>query len=218
MATAPPPAAEPTLPSYGFLGSTWAFTAVPLGRTIIKISRSLAANVEFLEPPVALGFAMYFIGGWHHLLWGYFLATTLLWHGTFTINSLSHMFGSRRYGTTDDSKNNPILALVTMGEGWHNNHHYYPRSVRQGFFWWEYDFTYYILKGLEAVGVVWDLHVPSAKVIAGEHAIKGVRKPAAAHALGEAPARPAPEGDLQGMAARALATLDPARPVVQDAE
>ena len=72
--------------------------------------------------------------------------------------------------TTDDSKNNPILALVTMGEGWHNNHHYYPRSARQGFFWWELDLSYYILKGLEAVGLVWDLHVPSAKVIAGEHA------------------------------------------------
>jgi len=128
-------------------------------------------------PGVALAVGLFLIGGPWALVWGFFVSTTLLWHGTFTINSLSHMFGKRRYPTTDDSKNNPILAIVTMGEGWHNNHHYYPRSARQGFFWWEVDASFYILKALEAVGLVWDLHVPTAKVRAGGHAIKGVTKP-----------------------------------------
>jgi stearoyl-CoA desaturase (delta-9 desaturase) len=91
-------------------------------------------------------------------VWGFFVSTTLLWHGTFTINSLSHIWGRRRYTTTDDSKNNPVLAIVTMGEGWHNNHHHYQVSARQGFFWWEIDLTYYVLRGLAAVGLIWDLH------------------------------------------------------------
>ena len=137
-------------------------------------------NTWHVVPAVALAVALYVIGGPVALVYGFFVSTTLLWHGTFTINSLSHMFVKRRYTTTDDSKNNPILAIVTMGEGWHNNHHYYPRSARQGFFWWEIDMSFYVLKGLEAVGLVWDLNVPSEKVIAGGHAIKGVKKPASA--------------------------------------
>ncbi len=122
-------------------------------------------NTWHFVPGVALAVALYFIGGMHALVWGFFVSTTLCWHGTFTINSLSHWWGRRRYATTDDSKNNPVLAIVTMGEGWHNNHHHYPRSVRQGFYWWELDMTYYILRGLAAVGLVWDLHLPSTKVM-----------------------------------------------------
>ena len=86
------------------------------------------------------------LGGWWGFVWGFFVSTVLLWHGTFTINSLSHVFGRRRYATTDDSKNNLVLALITMGEGWHNNHHHYQRSTSQGFFWWEIDVTYYVLR------------------------------------------------------------------------
>ncbi len=114
--------------------------------------------------PTALGFGLFFAGGWWALVWGLFVSTTLLWHGTFTINSLTHVWGSVRYETTDNSKNNLLLALITMGEGWHNNHHYYQRSVRQGFFWWEIDLTYYVLRALEVVGLVWDLHKPSREV------------------------------------------------------
>jgi Fatty-acid desaturase len=88
---------------------------------------------------------------------GFFLSTVILYHGTFSINSIMHKFGKPRYATGDESKNNLILALVTMGEGWHNNHHYYEVASRQGFFWWEIDVTYYILKGLSAVGLIWDL-------------------------------------------------------------
>ncbi len=114
--------------------------------------------------PWSLGIASYLIAGWPGLLIGFFLSTVLLWHGTFTVNSLNHVFGRRRYATTDTSRNSAILALWTMGEGWHNNHHYYAASARQGFFWWELDVSYYILKMLSWVGVVRDLKVPPARV------------------------------------------------------
>ncbi|MDB4944230.1 MAG: Fatty acid desaturase [Labilithrix sp.] len=158
-------------------------------------------NTWHVVPAVALAVALYFLGGPVALVYGFFVSTTLLWHGTFTINSLSHIFGKRRYETTDESKNNPILAIVTMGEGWHNNHHYYPRSVRQGFFWWEIDMTYYVLKGLEAVGLVWDLHVPSEKVLAGEHSLKGVRSQATLADGGDAPELASPALAATGLAA-----------------
>jgi stearoyl-CoA desaturase (delta-9 desaturase) len=105
------------------------------------------------------------IGSWWALVWGLLVSTTLLWHGTFTINSLAHMIGRRRYRTTDNSKNSLVLALITMGEGWHNNHHYYQRATNQGFFWWEVDATYYVLRLLAVFGIVWDLHSPPAHVL-----------------------------------------------------
>jgi len=125
-------------------------------------------NRYHLVPGIALAAGCLLVGGWPALIWGFFVSTTVLWHGVFSINSLSHVWGTRRYVTTDGSRNNPLLAILTLGEGWHNNHHHYPRSVRQGFLWWEYDFTYYVLRALAAVGIVWDLHVPSAAVVAGE--------------------------------------------------
>lgn len=116
-------------------------------------------------PPATLAVALFAIGGAFALVWGFFVSTSLLWHGTFTINSLSHMFGSRRYATPDNSRNNALLAAITLGEGWHNNHHHYQRSVRQGFFWWEVDPTYYGLRGMAALGLVWDLHAPPLHVL-----------------------------------------------------
>ncbi len=106
---------------------------------------------------VAWGFALYFLGGWTAVVWGHFVPLVLTWHVTFTINSLAHVWGSRRYATTDDSRNNALLALLTFGEGWHNNHHHYQRSARQGFYWWEIDITYYVLKLLEVVRIVRDV-------------------------------------------------------------
>ena len=91
------------------------------------------------------------------LIWGFFVSTVLLGHSTFTINSLSHLFGKRRYVTGDDSRNNWFLALLTFGEGWHNNHHHYPTATRQGFYWWEIDITYYGLFLLSKLGLIWDL-------------------------------------------------------------
>jgi len=98
------------------------------------------------------------------LLWGFFVSTVLLFHGTATINSLTHLFGSVRYETNDQSRNNFLLALITLGEGWHNNHHRYPGSTRQGFYWWEIDCTYYFLVVLSWLGIVWDLHPVPAQV------------------------------------------------------
>jgi stearoyl-CoA desaturase (delta-9 desaturase) len=137
-------------------------------KDLAKYPELVWLNRYWLVPPTVLALATYFIGGTSALLIGFFLSTVLLWHGTFTINSLSHMLGNQRYESNDDSRNNWFLAILTMGEGWHNNHHYYQRSVRQGFHWWQIDMTYYVLRALAAVGIVWDLHVPSQKVIDGE--------------------------------------------------
>ncbi len=116
--------------------------------------------------PVAIYAAvLYATGGMWAFVWGFLVSTVLLWHGTFTINSLSHVFGSRRYKTTDDSKNNWVLALVTMGEGWHNNHHYYQSTANQGFYWWEIDLSFYIIKMMSWVGLVWDLRTPPQRVL-----------------------------------------------------
>ena len=110
------------------------------------------------------------VGGWSGFLVGFMLSTILVYHATFTINSLNHMIGRQRYLTGDDSRNNWFLALLSLGEGWHNNHHYYPATARNGFFWWEIDVTYYMLKGLERVGLVWDLRQPPKTILANEKA------------------------------------------------
>ena len=103
--------------------------------------------------------------GGQMLVWGFFISTTFLFHGTFTINSLSHVFGSARFQTGDDSKNNFWLALITMGEGWHNNHHHYQVATRQGFYWYELDATYYILKAMSWVGLVRELRPVPERVL-----------------------------------------------------
>jgi stearoyl-CoA desaturase (delta-9 desaturase) len=103
--------------------------------------------------------------GWQGLVWGFFISTVLLFHATFAINSFCHMFGRVRYQTTDTSRNSLVLALLTLGEGWHNNHHYYATSTRMGFFWWEVDLTYYLLRLLSLFGLVWDLKQPPQRVL-----------------------------------------------------
>jgi stearoyl-CoA desaturase (delta-9 desaturase) len=108
-------------------------------------------------PLGAFAVLTYVLGGWTGLIWGFCVGQVLCWHATYTINSLAHVWGARRYATSDDSRNNLVLALITMGEGWHNNHHHYQVAARQGFFWWEVDATYYVLRGLAAVGLIWDL-------------------------------------------------------------
>lgn len=116
-------------------------------------------------PPIILAVLTWLIGGWSGLIVGFFISTVLVFHCTFFINSLTHRFGNQRYLTGDDSRNHWLLALLTFGEGWHNNHHYYPASVRQGFFWWEIDLTYYILKLLERLHIIWDLKLPTAAIL-----------------------------------------------------
>lgn len=113
--------------------------------------------------PFLLGLVCFLIGGWSMVVVGFFLSTLVVFHVTWTINSLSHMIGSQRYDTGDTSKNNWFLALLTLGEGWHNNHHFFPSSTRQGFKWWEYDITYYILKILSWFRIVKNL-IPVPKI------------------------------------------------------
>ena len=115
--------------------------------------------------PWALGVTCFLIGGWSGLVVGFFLSTVLLWHSTFLVNSVAHVFGRRRYVTTDTSRNSLLIALLTAGEGWHNNHHRYQSSARQGFRWWQIDTTYYILWLLARVGVVRDLRPVPQRVI-----------------------------------------------------
>jgi len=123
--------------------------------------------------PWALGIACYLIGGWSGLVIGFFLSTVLLWHATFTVNSLAHVFGRRRYATEDTSRNSVLIAALTLGEGWHNNHHYYQASARQGFFWWEWDPSFYVLKTLSFVGIVKGLRTPPARVRAANRVSEG---------------------------------------------
>lgn len=119
-------------------------------------------------PAVLLAFACWLVAGLPGLTAGFCCSTVAVWHATFSINSLAHLTGRRRYVTGDDSRNNWWLAALTMGEGWHNNHHAYQASVRQGFRWWEYDMTYYALRVLSWLGLVWDLHLPPPAVVRGE--------------------------------------------------
>jgi len=122
-------------------------------------------------PPLVLMGLLWIVGGFFRIytpssgtsgvqmvVWGFCISTVALFHATATINSLDHMIGRRRYDTPDQSRNNWFLALVTLGEGWHNNHHYYPIAARNGFYWWEYDVTYYFLRLLNRLGIVWDLN------------------------------------------------------------
>ena len=103
---------------------------------------------------------------WQMLVWGFFISTTALFHGTSCINSMAHLMGRRRYKTEDDSRNSFILAMITLGEGWHNNHHRYMSATRNGFYWWEIDITYYVLKALSWTGLIWGLKAVPASVLA----------------------------------------------------
>ncbi len=116
------------------------------------------------------------VTGWQFLVWAFFISTTVLFHGTACINSLAHVFGRRRYETSDDSRNSFLLSMITLGEGWHNNHHQHQSAVRQGFFWWEMDITYYLLRMLSFTGLIWDLRpVPADAYDEGKGRISGAK-------------------------------------------
>lgn len=172
---------------HGFLWSHMGWFLTPRGfRTELERVPDLAKYPELrwldrydVAVPVLLALALYALGallqhvapqlhtsGGQLLVWGFFISTVVLFHATVTINSLAHRFGSRRFATRDDSRNNPWLALLTFGEGWHNNHHYFPGSARQGFRWWEIDLTWYGLKLMALLGLVHDLKPVPAWVLA----------------------------------------------------
>ncbi len=159
------------------VGPDYKETKLNLIKDFAKYPELIWLNKFHLIPPLTLLISVFFLGGYVNassagveitimsimshglssLIIGFFLSTVILLHGTFSINSLMHMFGKKRYESNDESKNHLLLALVTLGEGWHNNHHYYQSTVRQGFYWWEIDITYYILKFLSWFGIIWDL-------------------------------------------------------------
>jgi stearoyl-CoA desaturase (delta-9 desaturase) len=141
--------------------------------------------------PILLGIGLYGLGayldakhpelgtsGWQMFVWGFVISTVAVYHVTYSINSMAHVFGRRRFPTKDDSRNNFWLALATFGEGWHNNHHFYPGSARQGFYWWEIDITYYILVVLSWFRLVWDIRpVPDRVLVQGRQSTED-EKPA----------------------------------------
>jgi len=140
---------------------------IALGVTLFALGQWLGSTYPFLET-----------SGWQLVVVALFCSTTLLYHVTFAVNSIGHQFGSRRYSTNDESRNSLWLALVTGGEGWHNNHHRYPTSERQGFYWWEIDFTHYGVVFLSWLRIVWDVRGPAAAVLEeGREGSHHVRSP-----------------------------------------
>lgn len=181
---------DPHSPSvYGFLWSHmgWFLTARAFRTDMARVpDLATYPELRWLDRfdtlvPVALAASLYALGAWlHHaapqwhtsggqmLIWGFFVSTVVLFHATVTINSLAHRYGKRRFETRDDSRNNLWLALLTFGEGWHNNHHFFPGSARQGFRWWEIDLTWYGLRLMAALGLIRDLKPVPAWVVAHE--------------------------------------------------
>lgn len=129
----------------------------PVVRDFGKYPEIRLLDEYFWVPPLTLAIGLYLYGGLQWLAWGFLLPTMTLAHATFAINTINHLYGSRRFDTVDESRNNPITALFAVGEGWHNNHHRYQRAARNGFYWWEFDPTWYVIKGMSLVGLAWDL-------------------------------------------------------------
>jgi len=160
-----------------FLCRKYSDTDRQVVRDLVRYPELRLLDRFYVLPPIALGSMTLVLGGvlqlfvpetnttaLQMLAWGFFISTVLVYHGTFVVNSMAHAFGSRRYPTKDESRNNFLVALITLGEGWHNNHHYAPSSERQGFYWWEIDLSHYVLKLLSACRVVWDLRPPPSRV------------------------------------------------------
>lgn len=152
-------------------------TNTKLVKDLIKYPELRFLNTYHLIPPICLAVATFVFGevlsylfpalgtsGFQMLVYGFIVSTVLLYHGTFTVNSLAHVFGKQRFKTNDESRNNWLISLVTLGEGWHNNHHRFPSSERQGFYWWEFDPSHYLLKVLSWFNIVWDLRTPPERV------------------------------------------------------
>lgn len=135
-----------------------------LDRFDVIVPTLLAISIYLLGYFLELEFPALNTNGPQLLVWGFAISTVALYHATFTVNSLAHVWGKRRYATSDQSRNNLLIALITLGEGWHNNHHHFPGSARQGFYWWEVDFTYYGLRILAALGLIWDLRTVPTEI------------------------------------------------------
>jgi stearoyl-CoA desaturase (delta-9 desaturase) len=157
------------------LDTRWERTELENIRDFARYPELIWLNRWHFVPPILLALALWAVAGLAGAIWAYVFSTVLLWHATYSINSLAHRWGSQRYETGDDSRNNFWLALLTWGEGWHNNHHWFMGSARNGFFWWEIDLTYYGLRLLALFGIVWDLKEVPARFL---HPTEGAVAPA----------------------------------------
>ena len=160
-------------PLWGYVG--WLISG-RFVHTDYKLVKDLARYPELrwlnrwpLVPPAVLALACFLIGGWGTLAIGFGLSSVVLWHTLCMMDALDHRFGWRRYATPDDSRNSMTLALLAMGEGWHNNHHHYPRSARFGFYWWESDSTFQVLWLAARLGLVWELRTPTPAILDRNH-------------------------------------------------
>ena len=148
----------------------------PVIRDFSKVPEIRFLSDYFFVPPIMLALAMHAIGGMQWLVWGFCLPTVTLAHSTFAINTVNHLFGSRRFDTIDESRNNPITAIFAAGEGWHNNHHRYQRAARNGFYWWEFDPTWYCIRLMQLLGLAWDVQPVPERIYAEARATKERRK------------------------------------------
>ena len=160
-----------------FLTKSNFVTNTKLIRELIRFPELRIIDRFDLLMPLALSISLWVIGyyleqyepslhtnGFQLFIWGFSVSTIMLYHATFLVNSVAHQWGKKRYETKDTSRNNFIIAILTFGEGWHNNHHHYPGSARQGFYWWEIDLTYYVLKFLAMIGIIWDVRTVSENI------------------------------------------------------
>ena len=164
-------------------------------KDLTKYPELVWLNKYYLVPAILLGVACFLLGGWQMLVVGFFWSTVALYHGTFFINSLAHVVGTQRYVTGADSRNNWWLALITLGEGWHNNHHHYQSATAQGWRWYEIDISYYVLKMMSWTGLIWDIREPPKEVVEN--------------------ARPLGRKTLENVAVQVAATV-PVRRLVED--
>ena len=147
----------------------------PVLRDFGSIPEIAFLDRHFWLPPTVLAIALYLAGGLPWVVWGFCVPTMTLAHATFAINSVNHMFGSRRFETVDESRNNPLTAFFAAGEGWHNNHHRYQRAARNGFYWWEFDITWYAIRAMQALGLAWDVQPVPARLYKEARAVKARR-------------------------------------------
>ncbi|MBA3633732.1 MAG: fatty acid desaturase [Acidobacteria bacterium] len=120
---------------------------------LMKDKFHLFVNKYYYVTPIVVGVILFAIGGWSMVLWGIFLRQVIGWHSTWLVNSATHLWGTRRFETHDDSRNNGLIAALTFGEGWHNNHHANPRSAKHGLAWYEFDVNWLQIKALEKIGL-----------------------------------------------------------------
>jgi stearoyl-CoA desaturase (delta-9 desaturase) len=150
----------------------------PVMRDFSRVPEIAWLDRYHFVPPLALAATLYLAGGLPWLVWGFCLPTVTLAHATFAINTVNHLFGSRRFETLDESRNNPLTAFFAVGEGWHNNHHRYQRAARNGFYWWEFDPTWYVIRAMAAVGLVWNVQAVPDRIYDEAREVKAKRSTA----------------------------------------